>query len=267
MRGLGSASNLRFLHFDKISNTGLLPDVGIHAQPREGSHGRAFTNKAVVDHRRVLDHYSIADRNVLEPAPGVNRASGTNRTITLDDDLRVNRGVRTDAHLGVNVSGGGIEKRDSREHELTHFFLPQFSFKRRQLNSGVYASNLVYIVVKQNPDAATSSLYEAGYIGQVILALRIVGREPVEGGDQRLNLKAVNAHVDFSNREVFRPGILLLDRALKPTALVAHDSSVVCRVFHLDGENGSGIVISLVVVYEVLQGRSLNKRYITREHH
>ena len=75
-------------------------------------------------------------------------------------------------------------------------------------------------------------------VGEVVLALRVLGVEAPQGGGQQAAPEAVDRRVDLGDLELGVVGVGLLHDAVDAAAGVAHDAPVSGRVVELGGEDG-----------------------------
>src|SRR5262249_14644916 len=105
-------------------------------------------------------------------------------------------------------------------------------------------------------------------VREVILALRVVGRELSERLEKRLDLETIYARVDFATAQLGGTRVLLFYRPLKLALPVADDSSVARRISHCDAPDG-GVVfgVAFMPLYKLHERPGLYERDVAREHH
>ena len=101
-------------------------------------------------------------------------------------------------------------------------------------------------------------------IGQVVLALRVLRRDPAQGVEQRRQVEGIDAAVDFPNLAHLRGGVALLHDPGNPP-LRPDDSAVAVGAFDDGRDNGRRRASALMGLDEATQGSARQERNITRQ--
>ena len=180
-------------------------------------------------------------------------------------------GVGANLDLGIDHAGFRTENGDAGGHELGALARPYLGIQLRQLGAVVCPRDFMLIggLFRQHP--GTLAGQDAGDIGQVILAMRIVGAQFVEVLEQRLGGEGVDAGIRFANLLLLRRELLLLDDGFDlvgraPRLLLADDASVAGRVREVGGQNGHGRVILAVKVEDPGDGLGAEQGNVAGEH-
>ena len=120
------------------------------------------------------------------------------------------------------------------------------------LGDGVGAEDLVDAFGLEGDDAPAVGDQHGGDVGEVELAVGVVGGEQVELGEERFGFEAVDAGVDLGRVELGgREGLLLDDgRDLGRVGLAAQDAAVAGGVGRDGGKDGHGGVLAQMQLAE-----------------
>ncbi len=135
-----------------------------------------------------------------------------------------------------------------------------------QLRPIVDAENLLGILGRHGSDPQAVGMGVADDIGEVLLALGVVGRQLVQVALQHRRTEGVHPAVDLGDREHLILGVLVLDDGGDVAGLVAHDTAVAGGIVEYRGEHRSGRARLLVALQQVLQGRLRQQRCVAGQH-
>ena len=119
--------------------------------------------------------------------------------------------VRADFDLGVDDAGVGPEDGDALRHQLGRGGHAHGAVEVHHLGDGVRAEDLVDTVRLDGYHALAIGYEHRRDVGQVELAVGVVGREGIELAEESFGAEAVNAGVDFGCMGLLRLERLLLD--------------------------------------------------------
>ena len=130
----------------------------------------------------------------------------------------------------TDIDACGIAQRDTVEHHLLGNHPLVRPLQRRELCTVVDSLGLDWRrrLTHLNIEPVTNR--HAQHIGEVVLALGVAVRQSVQPASQALTRYTDDPGVDLVDGPFFRVRVLLLDDALHPPALVAHDPSVAGRI-------------------------------------
>ena len=117
---------------------------------------------------------------------------------------------------------------------------PQLGFGLGQLGAVVDAERVGGILGLDGEDDVPGLAEHRHDVGEVVLALGVLGAEPAQRGREQAAAEAVDRRVHLVDGELVGVGVGLLDDAVDPALLVAHDPAVPGRVGHPGGEQRSG---------------------------
>ncbi len=134
------------------------------------------------------------------------------RGVAEELDVGLDDGVGADGDLGVDDAGFGAEDGDACGHEAAGGGEAHGGVEVHHLGDGVGAEDFVDAVGFDGDDALAFGDEHGGDVGEVELAVGVVGVEGVEFGEEGCGLEAVDAGVDLGCVElVGREGFLFDD--------------------------------------------------------
>ncbi len=126
-------------------------------------------------------------------------------------DVGLDDGVGADGNLGVDDAGFGAEDGDACGHETLCGREAHGGVEVHHLGDGVGAEDLVDTVGFDGYDALAFGDEHGGDVGEVELAVGVVGVECVELGEESCGLEAVDAGVDLGCGELVGAERFLFD--------------------------------------------------------
>ena len=122
----------------------------------------------------------------------------------------------------------------------------QLPLGQRQLPAVVDALHLLGVVDGEGVDAVAGVVEDGDDVGQVVLALGVVGRDPPQGRAEQVAPEAVDGGVDLLDGPLLRGGVGLLDHPGDQPVLVADQPAVAGGLGHVRGEDGGAVAAGLV---------------------
>ncbi len=138
-------------------------------------------------------------------------------------------------------------------------------FHSRQLRAGVHAEGLHWITHHDGTNAPAGVAQRGQQIGEVVLALGVVGRELPEMVEQGIRLENVDAGVDLVDAQLLGGGVLRLDDAQNNASIIADDAAIHRRLVQLHGQECRRVVRSLVLLDQPLQCLGPGQRNVAGE--
>ncbi|MCY1432024.1 hypothetical protein D9M71_480070 [compost metagenome] len=102
------------------------------------------------------------------------------------------------------------------------------------------------------------------YVGQVILALGVVVRQPAHPVSQTRGWQRQNAGVAFLDRFLRVVGVLVLNDGSYPALLVTHDPAITGRIVEGDCQQSQLLIVGLR--QQTLQGLHFDQRHVAVQH-
>jgi len=103
-------------------------------------------------------------------------------------------------------------------------------------------------------------------IGEVVLALCVLGCDPAQSRTEQTRPEAIDGRVDLGDRQFGVGSIAMLDHADDPILPSPHDPAVAARVSHVRSEQCARRIGLTVHAHELSDRGSPQKRRITRQH-
>ncbi len=215
------------------------PQVGVGADggvgPDDGEVGLGPADLGPVPHLAVGEGDLGADDGALADA---RRAE----ELAAREDGR----VAADRHVRVDPGRGRVDDR----HAVTHPPLAdppvELGAEPGELDPVVDALGLPQVGEQVGADPATGGVGDGDDVGEVALALGVVGPDLPERLAQDGDVEGVDAGVDLGDGALLLGRVLLLDDADDPAVLVADDPAVAGRVPQARGDDGDGRPAGLV---------------------
>ena len=122
------------------------------------------------------------------------------------------------------------------------------------------------MAVTDCPDRLARRQQMGRYIGQIVLSLRVLWRELVEGGQQRGNLETVEPRVDLGDRPLLRGTVPLFNDALEFALRIPDDSPIGRGIFDLNRQESRGVLVLSAFLGQSEQRFGADQRRIPIEH-
>ncbi len=239
MCGLRSFSEHGLFQLDEVANPCAVADVDRRPQVGERTDRRVIGDDGIVDHAVIQNGHAIADAGVDQARAAMNFAAGSDGRGAFERNSRMNDRVGADRDVAVDVHGCRIFERHSRCHQRAIFLVSHDATHCRKLGAAVDAENFVGTGNDNRFDRPPLPAVNRHQVGQVVLALCILGGDAANRVEQPVERERVNAGVDFLNRTFGRAGILLLNNTCNLLA-GPNDSPVAMRVVDDGADDGCG---------------------------
>ena len=176
-------------------------------------------------------------RGVDDARARVDLARAADSGLAFDEDARVNHRVGADLDPRIDVRRGRIDQRDAGGHQFLVLLLSDHRADLGELGAAVDAANLARMLDCECRDGAAAAPVDPDEIGQVVLALGVVGPDRVERVEERFEREGVNPRVDLRQLALRRRRVALLDNP-RDAALVADDAAVAVWTVGVRREDG-----------------------------
>src|SRR5690606_2602622 len=144
--------------------------------------------------------------------------------------------------VGVEPRGRRVDHRDPGQLPTAHDAPVQFRAQRGQLYAVVDALGQPRVVHHDRTDPATVGACDAEHIGEVQLALGVVGGQPGQRGGEHVRGERVHPRVDLGDPQLLGVGVLVFHDADHVTRVITHDPAVPGGVVHDGGQYRHGVV-------------------------
>ena len=182
-------------------------------------------------------------------------------------DVGLDDGVGADADLGVDDAGLGAEDGDALGHEALCRVQAHGGVEVHHLGDGVGAEDFVDALGLDGDDAFAVGDQHGGDVGEVELAVGVVGGEGVELAEEGFGFEAVDAGVDLGRRQLVGHERLLLDDGgdFGLAGCGAQDAAIAGGVVGDGGEDGHGGVFAEVELADRGDGLRADERDVAGE--
>ena len=179
------------------------------------------------------------------------------------------RDVGSQRDLGVDPAGRRVDHPDARAHVPLQQPLVVDAVRRGQLHPVVDAGGLLG---RRGAGAHVPALgdEDADHLGQVLLALGVVGAQPADRLVQQAGVEGVDPGRHLGHRQLVRAGVLLLhhpQHGAGPAGVAGPDHPAVAgRVGQLAGQHGGSGAAGGVLRQQAGQGGRQQQRRVAGQH-
>jgi hypothetical protein len=194
-------------------------------------------------------------------------AFGANTRAAQQLDERLDYGVRFNFHIGVDHARLGTEDGHAGGHQALDRGPAQLGVESHHFGNGIGAEQLVGVRRFKGHHAFACRVEHVSHVGEIQLAVRIVGGELIEVGEERFGLERVEAHVDFAQGELCGREHLLLDNGdnLDGFRRRVEDAAVPVWISWFRGGKGHRRVLGLVKSVDRGESARLDERGVAGE--
>ncbi|MPM41228.1 hypothetical protein SDC9_87878 [bioreactor metagenome] len=196
----------------------------------------------------AADRRPLADLDVLQRGVRPDHCTGGDRGRPEQLGAGQQGDVGGDVDGVLDPGGGRVDDGDTGEHPLLPDPPVHLGAHPGQLEAVVDPLGLPQVLGDVRPDAAPDGVGVGDHIGEVELALRVVGAETGQAVVQDVGVEDVDAGVDLGDRPLRLRGVLVLDDAGDPGVAAADDPAVAGRVGHVRGQHGDRVPGAAVVL-------------------
>ena len=215
----------------------------------------------------LADHRPLTDDRVNELGVGSDDRPGADHGAAFEDRAREEADVRLELDGRVDVRGGRVHHRHALAHPPPVDSGAELGFGRRELGAVVDVHRRGPVVRGDGEHLVTRVPEHCYCVGQVVLALRVLGAQTPQRRREQAQPEAVDRGVDLVDRELLGRRIGLLDDVVGPALVVADQPAEVRReVVELGGEQGRRGVGLAVVAGEPGQHLRAHERRVARHH-
>src|SRR5690606_32318516 len=195
---LAFGADARLLDFDERADASPLLHDGAGPQVRVRAHGAPRADAASFDdgplHRRAPLDDAVGDVRV-----GPDAAVFLDARVSADERKRQHGDVRRQGDVGVDVHRVRVDDGDALQHPVLDDAAAVHGLGPGQLDAGVDAENFVGVRGDHGLHEAPALGQYVHRVGQVVLALRVVGPHGPQRFKQAAAVEAVGAAVDLAD--------------------------------------------------------------------
>lgn len=157
---------------------------------------------------------------------------------------RVDQGVLLERDGDVDPGGGGVDDGHTGEHGLREQPVVEDPAGLGELHTVVDTGDLTMITGYGGPDPVPGLAQDPEDVGEVLLALAVVGPDLPERVGEQLAVEREHPGVDLTDRALRLGRVLVLhDGRHGPGGAVTDDPAVPGGVRHLGGQHGHGVAV------------------------
>ncbi len=216
---------------------------------------------------RLGDYGPLADGGVAEQASRADPGSCRDRGVALQLGARADLDITAEAHAGVDPGRRRIDDRHTRTHPVAEQPFVQNLPRPRQLGAVVNTKDLFSVFQGNGRHPVTFSAQDGHHVGEVLLALGVVGGHPLDRVAEQVRLERVDPRVDLIDGALLRGGVRLFDDLHKVTGRVADDPAVATGIGDPGGQHGGRSLPGLVLADQRGQGRAAQQGRVRVGHH
>ena len=219
------------------------PDVRPRADPGAGPQpGERTDVGAGADLGRLADRVENLrvrrDQRVPEQAVRADPGSGSHHRMPFQVRPRQDFRIRGQGDIDVDPGRGGVHDRDPGPHPRLEQPFVAGTAHLGELNQVVHALDLGRVGGQDRTRWVAVAAHDRHHVGEVLLALRIAGGDPLDRVGQQGAVKGVAAGIDLVDRPLRRSGVDFLDDLGQCAVVVPDDAPVPGRVRDPRGEHG-----------------------------
>ena len=177
--------------------------------------------------------------------------------------MRTSGSISTVASTYVRV---GVDHRDAVAHPAPVDAGPQLGFGVGELGAVVDHDRFARILGGERDHLVAGGAQHGHRVGQVVLALRVLGAQPAQRRREQVAAEAVDRRVDLVDLELLGRRVGVLDDAGDAIVLVAHDAAEAGRVRDARGEHARRRVLDPVLGRELGDRLRPHERRVARQH-
>ncbi len=200
------------------------------------------------------NHTAVPDFRINQCGARTDFTAGPNGGCPPQTGAGVDGGVGANRHINVDPGGGRVDDRHSGTHMGLADSAVHLGAEFGQLDAVVRTRALPVVGELKGACGAPGGGRCREDIGQVDLALIIVGAQGSQGGAQEVRVEGVDARVDLVNRGLLGGGVALLDDRGDRARGVADDASVAGGILDARGQDGDRVARALVGGDQIGQG-------------
>src|SRR5712691_8046036 len=188
--------------------------AGRERRPRGQVHERPDDGALADDGARAyrLNHAGTGrDRGVPYQAARPDLSPGRHGCAALQLSTRPDLRPGVQGHADIDPGAGGIHDRHASAHPGCQQALVQDPPRTGQLGLIIHPQNLIKVLTPNGPHRVTVAAKDRDDIGEVLLALGIVGRKPLHRVGQQVAVEGVHARVDLVDQPLPGAGVCFLD--------------------------------------------------------
>ena len=260
MRHFSAVADVCLLHFHEGAGLGFFTKIVARAQVRPWADVGRAANVALLHAGTLHMGIGIDDRTDKRRVWADLRALSDYRA-AFEEAAGKDHGVTFDTHVIFDPCGFGVENGHAFTHPMLADALVVGFGERRKLHAVVDAFDAQRV---GGCECADGTVGFGGFesIGQVELALSIVGFEVGNRFSQQFGVEHVDGRVHFVHSQFAAVSVLLFHNAQHVAFAVADDAAIAGRIVKNGGEHGGTIAALLMEGKQLVQRVGIEQRHI-----
>ena len=245
VRHLGAVADLGVLRLDEAAD--LAAGAETRAGPQEGERPdrRARTDLGELG-LGAHDAGAVVDLDVAQGRVGADDAVAADRGRTEDLRAGVHDRVGADRDVGIDPRRRGVDDDGALAHRRLDGAAVELGAEPGELDLVVDPLGLPEVLDEVGAHAEPAAAGDADDVGEVLLALRVVGAHLGQGLAQQHRVEGVDPAVDLADRALLVGGVLLLDDGRDGAVVVTQHPAVAGRVGQRRRDDGDGVATRVV---------------------
>ena len=145
--------------------------------------------------------------------------------------------VRTNVNIDINKRTVGIDNRHAARHQRFTFVPPHYAIDGGKFLARVDSQHFVGVFDLESSDLLAILCQDSNRIGQVKLALGVIGPDFRQRFEQHRGIEDVNARIDFTNLQNFRARIAMLNDGIHLIVALPNNAAITVRIRQLRRQN------------------------------
>jgi len=196
--GFGSFAEADFLGLDEVADVGGFSDEAFGAEVRVGSEDGAGGDGGLVDDAAGTDGYVVGESGVADDGIRTDAAIAADGGAAEELNEGLDNGVGPDGDVGVDDAGFGAVDGDARGHQVGALAVAELGVETGEFGACVDAEDFDGVIGGDGDDTLFGAGEDLGHVGEVELAVSVVGGEVVDVGEQGSEGEGVEAGVDLT---------------------------------------------------------------------
>jgi hypothetical protein len=239
--GLAAGPHPGLLGLDEVAHPDPFRQLGALAQTRIGADPGCGADPGSAEVTEWLDHGVIGDLRIRDHAMGSDADPVAQDHRPLEQAADIDLAVRAGIQVAAQIEPSGVVQGDPAGHQRLRETALEHPFEPRQLDPVVDPGHLVRVTRVHRHHGHTIGDGEFHQIGEVVLTLGVVRREPVQPVGEAIARQDVDARVDLVDGALPGVGIPFLDDAGDVAVGVAQDPAEAGGIGGPYGDQAQGI--------------------------
>ena len=259
----GPRTDARCLDLDEVPDARVLADLGSRTQPGERADSSPWRHPRAVDYAMREHLGPLTNFGVPEYRARSDGGAAANPHPTLQHDPDVEDDVHARLHLTANIDPRSVAQGDPAAHQLLRPPALESALDGLELDSVIDPERLARRGRNDRCHHETFLHGHRHHIGEIVLALCIVGGEPRRPAAERRGGGGDDPGVDLAYRTLGGTRVPVLHDSDYAAFGIASHPAIAVRAIHGDGEEGE--LVRAALGHEAAKRGGLKARHIAVE--